>query len=51
MFGRLKTQNVQRTFTNQTRQDRMQLFEEIFVYKATDNTKQTNNIAAIIPGG
>ena len=43
-----------RTLFNQTKPDRMQIFKGIFFFKATNNIKQTNHLAAascVLPEG
>ena len=40
------TQNVKQDDFNQTKQDRMQIFEGILVFKTTQNTKTNQSAAA-----
>ena len=36
---------------NQTKQDRMQIFEEILFFKVTNNTKTNKSLIFLSPGG
>ena len=42
---------LKRTIFNQTKRDRMRIFEEILFFKATDNTKTNKSVIFLSPAG